>query len=410
MSKDVISVLFSDENYDHKNIINRNQQEVPLDFIDRLEKGIDSEELEALGLPVFKYKTQITIHGIFPKVETKKVGNYKHIFQNQNLSIGARYAAIDYGKKREVYTMICKFNKPWHLHETSTEMYIYREKPISNKAEVDFAFEEIKTDLARLDKSLFTGEVLIQVIKVPYLGIRVQAVVNIQAIKKENMVPVIESLTPYSYQEMLDILEQEAQQEKAVQETQQKESKELRERYEKEAPARIKALNAWLEEQGLIYIEKQELKNELVMVRGYVQSNLKYQIQFHSFKINPKQRQWRYHRATVVYPTIENQTLTDPEHYEYDEHKLKLGKGTATGWFYKAAFEQAKEEPQTTEISKFILQEYSPKSFCLLGNTKKLKDVLVQYGTWMSRSRVGPCWVFPNYRRNEIESILSHLK
>lgn len=409
MSKDIISVLFSDENYDHKNIINRSQQEVPLDFINKLEKGIDSEELEALGLPVFRYKTQITIHGIFTKVDTIRVGDYKHIFQNQNLSIGARYAAIDYGKKREVYTMICKFNKPWYLHETSTEMYIYREIPISNKAEIDMAFAELQKDLERLNKNLFTGEVLIQLVKVPYMGIRVQAVVNIQAIKKENMVPVIEALTPYSYQEMIDILEQEAQQEKAIREAKEKTEKEIRERYEKEAPARIKALDTWLEKQGLIKVEKQELKNGMVMVKGYVTATLVYQIHFYSFKKSPKQRQWRYHKAVVVYPTL-NTALTDPLHYDYSERKLKQGVSTATGWFYKAALEQAKEEPPTTEINNYTIQEYSPRAFCLLGNTKKLKDILSQYGTWMSRSKVGPCWVFPNYRRNEVESLLSHLK
>ena len=67
---------------------------------DELENGVTLERLEALNVPVLRYTGQLTIHGKLPSFnENARPGGYKAIFQNQNGSIGVRYAAIDAAKK-----------------------------------------------------------------------------------------------------------------------------------------------------------------------------------------------------------------------------------------------------------------------------------------------------------------------
>ena len=102
-----IEELFTAESvYDSKNITNKSDKPVPTSLIDSVEKGVTIEALEDavkhLKLPVFKYRTQITIHGIFPELSTNIVNGYAHIIRNQNKSVGVRYGAIDAAKKLQI--------------------------------------------------------------------------------------------------------------------------------------------------------------------------------------------------------------------------------------------------------------------------------------------------------------------
>lgn len=66
----------------------------------QLEAGIELEALADIGVPVFRYQTQITIHGKLPGFdESARIGGYRAIFRNANGSIGVRYLAIDGAKK-----------------------------------------------------------------------------------------------------------------------------------------------------------------------------------------------------------------------------------------------------------------------------------------------------------------------
>jgi hypothetical protein len=51
---------------------------------------------------VFRYATQITIHGSLPDFNPP-VNGYKFLTQNKNGSIGVRFAGIDAAKKRTIY-------------------------------------------------------------------------------------------------------------------------------------------------------------------------------------------------------------------------------------------------------------------------------------------------------------------
>lgn len=79
-----------------------------------IEGGIDIETLEKINVPVYKYGTQITIHGQLPDVKNDRALGYKAIFKNQNGSIGVKYVAID-GRKKELIVLAYNLAKSTRL-------------------------------------------------------------------------------------------------------------------------------------------------------------------------------------------------------------------------------------------------------------------------------------------------------
>lgn len=80
---------------------------------DEIERGVTIERLANIGVPVFRYATQVTIHGTIPDFapEARPMG-YKAIFRNQNGSLGVKYIAID-GTKKKLLVQACQLaDKP----------------------------------------------------------------------------------------------------------------------------------------------------------------------------------------------------------------------------------------------------------------------------------------------------------
>jgi hypothetical protein len=69
---------------------------------ERLEKGVTLEALEDIGAPVFRYATQITIHGLLPDYSPPPFG-YRFLTKNKNGSIGVKFGGIDAAKKERLY-------------------------------------------------------------------------------------------------------------------------------------------------------------------------------------------------------------------------------------------------------------------------------------------------------------------
>lgn len=101
-----LETLFTTEsNFDHKSILNKLDKPIDRTILDKIEAGITLENIEELtkqGIPVLKYKTQITIHGLFPELEKNYIFGYKNLFQNKNKSIGVKYNAIDEEKRQRI--------------------------------------------------------------------------------------------------------------------------------------------------------------------------------------------------------------------------------------------------------------------------------------------------------------------
>ena len=66
-----------------------------------LEAGVTLERLDELNVPVLRYGTQITIHGVLPDFDPdSRPGGYRAAVKNGNGSVGVRYGAVDASKKQ----------------------------------------------------------------------------------------------------------------------------------------------------------------------------------------------------------------------------------------------------------------------------------------------------------------------
>ena len=151
---------------DKKHKLNTCNKQVPLEYLASIEKGCSIEHLEEMmreKFDVFKYKTQITIHGIFPELSTNRVGWYVNLTQNKNKSIGVRYTAIDHDKKERLFCLLSKVSE-WRVQENSTQYYICKMQVLPNDWEKnrDKVLEIVRkyeAEAKKIDKNLFVGNV-----------------------------------------------------------------------------------------------------------------------------------------------------------------------------------------------------------------------------------------------------------
>lgn len=122
---------------DKKCKLNRLHRRVNQSHLDAIEAGVTIEDLEAMqkaGLPIFKYQTQITIHGFFPELQVQRIGGYKNLFQNKNKSIGVKHTAIDEAKRERIAKRLqvlglrynrnsssCGYIKQWRITKETFE-------------------------------------------------------------------------------------------------------------------------------------------------------------------------------------------------------------------------------------------------------------------------------------------------
>lgn len=139
-----IEMIFSKKEHDTKKINNRSEKKIPSKMIDAIEQGVTSEQLDSFKVPIFKYGTQITIHGIFPDLDNMlRVGGYKRIFQNKNKSVGVKYEAIDNSKKKRIYRAFVHVHG-FRTENNSKEYCAYRNVRCKDKDEVLAKIEEYK--------------------------------------------------------------------------------------------------------------------------------------------------------------------------------------------------------------------------------------------------------------------------
>lgn len=153
---ETIKTLFKSEtNFDHKSILNKLNKRIDQSILDQIEQGITIEQLEQFkDIPILKYKTQITIHGLFPDLNNNYCFGYKNIFQNKNKSIGVKYNAIDEAKRQYIAKRLKTIGFYYRRNSQGTEFNIME---IINKDN----FETIKKrflDLSKnIDQSLYFG-------------------------------------------------------------------------------------------------------------------------------------------------------------------------------------------------------------------------------------------------------------
>lgn len=152
--------------YSKKHKLNTCSRNVPQEYLDQIEKGCSIEHLETMmakKFDVFKYKTQITIHGVFPALSTRRVGMYVNLTQNQNKSVGVRYTAIDREKKGRLFDLL-KTLGLWSVESNSTKYSIYKTERLpndwkKNREKIMEIVNRYKAEAEKIDRSLFVGNV-----------------------------------------------------------------------------------------------------------------------------------------------------------------------------------------------------------------------------------------------------------
>lgn len=147
---------------DRKHKLNTCNRKVPQDCLDRIEDGCSLEQLEEMvndRFDIFKYGTQITIHGIFPELSVNRIGGYVNIVRNKNRSIGVRYTAIDRYKKERLFSLL-RDADGWNIDDRSDRYSVYRMKPLPrNREEALEIVGEFKQRAEKINRDLFIGSV-----------------------------------------------------------------------------------------------------------------------------------------------------------------------------------------------------------------------------------------------------------
>ena len=178
--------------FDSKHKLNLSEKRTSIELLDKVEAGVTLEELEKIEFPVCRYKTQITIHGIFPEKKSNGyVFGYKHVFQNINKSIGIKYGAID-GLKKKLLSKISYVSKQkelsnWFCRHNSSEFAFERNIRVHTVEEAREKAMEFKKFFETVPADLFYGNYDISLVKDPYGRIYLEVSVPVCAIREEKM-------------------------------------------------------------------------------------------------------------------------------------------------------------------------------------------------------------------------------
>ena len=239
--------IISDEiNFDTRKGLNRSDKVVSKEIVEEIEeKGMSLERLEELGLPIFKYQTQITVHGVFEGIGSGRVGGYKNLLSNQNQTLGIKYNAVDLEKKKIIAKALMldrKFNNiegGFASRMDSKGFQIYKRRQAKDKEEYVKVVEELKSDSNKIPSN-FIGKKLVNAYKIWGLII-IELLIDFKAIKQDNLWSFISAITDgrISESNYNELLNKEKEKEKERHDIYEKERQERQEK-EKELLSKIK--------------------------------------------------------------------------------------------------------------------------------------------------------------------------
>lgn len=202
---------------DKKHKLNTCNKKVPQEYLDKVEDGCCLEQLEEMvrnKFDVFKYGTQITIHGIFPELSVRRIGGYVNIVQNKNKSIGVRYTAIDRYKKERLFYLL-RDVAGWRIGDKSNSFLIYKATPLPNNREGALKIvDEFKQEADKINRDLFIGNVSCYTFDF-YGQYYICLVVNICCFYEKNFNALFENLSGMSLREGRKVQKEKLEKENA---------------------------------------------------------------------------------------------------------------------------------------------------------------------------------------------------
>lgn len=394
-----------DGRYDSKHILNTCTKPVPQTILDAIEDGCTIEALEraAKDFDIFKYKTQITIHGLFPNLSTQRIGEYKNLVRNKNLSVGIRYSAIDCEKRERMMNKLSYFG--WRYHRTSTEQFFYIEKHCVTNVEFVKAFGSLTEKLNTIDTSLFNGNAFISKGILPYLGIIVVRLsVNINSIYEKDLESSVVNLCGCKDMNEVNTKIQALKDEWKAE----------RARKEEERKIQQAKNDAMFEE----YFKQNPLPSEYPLKENYqlkdgdiVMKVKKYVTQ----EGNPT-------HTLTFYKVVKNYgslviRVCDQNGENVEKHGRKPN--CTIGTFrvksapviekeVKAPAKVAKVEPKENVIKgSYSIIDYSEKAIAVTGDTKSIKDTLKNLGgRFNPRLTCGAGWIFSKSKESAVRAAI----
>lgn len=182
---------------DKKHKLNTSPKAIPTAILDEIEnKGLTLERIEELcgkGYDIYKYATQITLHGTCEGLSKDgRLGWYKCLTLNKNKSIGIKWIAVDRAKKVRIIEMLKEFG--WGSVSNSMELYPQRVQRVKDAEEAKAVAKEWKADIDRIDHSLFYGTSSIFLARGMF-GVYIVCDLIVNGIKESNVNTLIEQAT-----------------------------------------------------------------------------------------------------------------------------------------------------------------------------------------------------------------------
>jgi hypothetical protein len=375
--------LFENGNFETPKKINRSEKVVSLEQIDAIDNGITLEQLDAFKLPIFKYKTQITIHGIFPEMGYILVGGYKHIFQNQNKSVGVRYNAIDYDKKKRLFQILRTVNG-FSISENSQHFYVSKHKFFQTKEEaVAYHNENFKPIIDRINKDLFIGHTSSGIGFLPMFGYCAIIRLFVEAFYEKDFDAIVENITGKSMVEVNEIVEAKRIEIEIA-------TKERKERYERERIER-EAIEAEFKETAI----KEISESELVKITEVTKSGKYLLVGSDDFRVLTVEKKRKFGVRTDYFKTL-SEAISDMKKPISSYISYNTKRDHIKGNFLYALPEMVdnvtppkpetpKEKVSLNNVKGVEIVDYSEKAIAIIGNTIPIKDALKDVGCKFNR-------------------------
>lgn len=379
---------------DSKHILNTCNRQVPQEILDEIEAGCSIETLEKIlghNFSIYKYGTQITIHGLFPDVSTRRIGgSYVNLVQNKNRSIGVRYNAIDREKKTRLFNLLSHADG-WRIESNSTSYNIYKMEnlpsiPLFGNSDVNVGpvaekiretVNKFREQANRIDKSLFLGNVECYLATTMWGSKVIILEVNIQCFYERNFQAIFENISGMTLAEGKAIMQRNI-------EDAEKERKEREERYEREA-AEAAEKKARLKEEFLAAnpIPEGFIHNDGVYTpqEGDILMKLHYGYGGYEFQFSTFTR----HAGRILVKSC------DQNGENVNRHGHQANPNYKGGWIRKAEKKAEKATPNKTSGLK--ISYFSASQIILTGDTYPLRHQIKEMGGRWNRYQTG--WTFP---------------
>lgn len=413
--------------YDTPKRLNRSESDIPIEVIDKLESGVFTSEMVdtlAGSYPIYRYRTQITIHGNWNYTGSGRIGVYSNVFKNQNESLGVKYSAIDRGKIKDIVNCLRLIKSGFGFTERSNERHFYYRETFNKETFVEkkLRFEGI---VSLLQDCKAYGSVCLFIYSV-YGIFYIEININLMAIyendKDEFCLIMFNSLLP-QFSRIANLSDFQEYKSKCHVEADKREL-ELKVKYELEAQER-KIKSDELSEK--IRIKKEVLKElpecnditqgVLVSVKFEQGTNYSTSSDGNIKFIYYKSEKGSFGRFKLL-RAVSDEFEPDTDKLEFKDNGEKKLKDINIKGCYLCKKNTREVTINTVKpvdngikeikVEGISIINYSDKAIAVIGNTKPIKDSLrLAGGRFNPRLTCGAGWIFSKIHESKVRSLVS---